>query len=128
MSECEKGKPEFLTIPSRNLVLECLENCRKDLHAKVKTGRIKDQSLERARNEKIRLLIYCCSTMAGIMKDREMDALHEKIKHLEEENRSSNKTPGEAIVSPEDLENIARDILRIKGYTVIPPTNEVGLQ
>jgi len=66
--------------------------------------------------------------MAGIMKDREMDALHEKIKHLEEENRSSNKTPGEAIVSPEDLENIARDILRIKGYTVIPPTNEVGLQ
>lgn len=88
MDDCENGEPAILTIPSRASVLECLEEARKELHAKVKTGRIKNQALEKARNEKIRLLIYCCSTLAGILKERDMDELHERISRLEKAKRT----------------------------------------
>jgi len=88
MNDCENGEPAILTIPSRASVLECLEEARKELHAKVKTGRIKNQALEKARNEKIRLLIYCCSTLAGILKDRDLDELNERISRLEQAKRA----------------------------------------
>jgi branched-subunit amino acid aminotransferase/4-amino-4-deoxychorismate lyase len=94
MGEYEIEKPEILTIPSRAVVLECLEEARRELHAKVKTGRIKNQALEKARNEKIRLLIYCCSTLAGILKDRDLDELHERISRLEQAKRAMHLSAG----------------------------------
>ena len=70
--------------PSREVVLACLEEARRDLHTKVKVGRFKSPALEKARNEKIRLLITCCQVMAGIMKDADLDDLKKRLDALEE--------------------------------------------
>lgn len=74
---------DLLIIPSRDVILSCLEEARRELHHKVTTGRIRDIDLEKARNEKTRLLIYCCSTMAGILKERDLDAMEERLAALE---------------------------------------------
>jgi len=79
-NEDEKTLP-----PSREVVLACLEEARRDLHTKVKVGRFKSPALEKARNEKIRLLITCCQVMAGIMKDADLDDLKKRLGALEDE-------------------------------------------
>ena len=79
-NEDEKTLP-----PSREVVLACLEEARRDLHTKVKVGRFKSPALEKARNEKIRLLITCCQVMAGIMKDADLDDLKKRLDALEDE-------------------------------------------
>ena len=73
--------------PSREVVLACLEEARRDLHTKVKVGRFKSPALEKARNEKIRLLITCCQVMAAIMKDADLDDLKRRLDDLERGSR-----------------------------------------
>ena len=77
-NEDEKTLP-----PSREVVLACLEEARRDLHTKIKSGRVKSPALEKARNEKIRLLITCCTAMAAIMKDADLDDLKRRLDNLE---------------------------------------------
>ena len=76
---------EEKTLPSRESVLLCLEECRRDLKNKLDHGRFKSPALEKARNEKIRLLITCCQVMAGIMKDADLDDLKKRLDALEDE-------------------------------------------
>ena len=71
--------------PSREVVLACLEEARRYLHTKIKSVRVKSPALEKARNEKIRLLITCCQVMAGIMKDADLDDLKKRLDALEDE-------------------------------------------
>lgn len=53
-----KNKPDIELIPSRGEGLSCLAWTQKELQQKLKSGRFRDIPLEKARNEKIRLLVY----------------------------------------------------------------------
>jgi len=70
-------------IPSRGEVLLTLTWCQNELQKKLKAGRFKDITLEKARNEKMRLLVYTCQVMAGILKDQDLDEIKQRITALE---------------------------------------------
>ena len=73
--------------PSREVVLACLEEARRDLHTKSKSGRVKAPALERDRNAKLKSLISCCQVMAAIMKDADLDDLKRRLDDLERGSR-----------------------------------------
>jgi len=81
-NEDEKTLP-----PSREVVLACLEEARRDLHTKIKSGRVKSPALERERNAKLKILISCCQVMAAIMKDADLDDLKRRLDDLERGSR-----------------------------------------
>ena len=74
---------EEKTLPSRESVLLCLEECRRDLKNKLDHGRFKSPALERERNAKAKILISCCQVMAAIMKDADLDDLKRRLDDLE---------------------------------------------
>ena len=78
---------EEKTLPSRESVLLCLEECRRDLKNKLDHGRFKSPALERERNAKAKILISCCQVMAGIMKDADLDDLKRRLDDLERGSR-----------------------------------------
>ena len=73
--------------PSREVVLACLEEARRDLHTKIKSGRVKSPALERERNAKLKILISCCQVMAAILKDADLDDLKRRLDDLERGSR-----------------------------------------
>ena len=78
---------EEKTLPSRESVLLCLEECRRDLKNKLDHGRFKSPALERERNAKAKILISCCQAMAAIMKDADLDDLKRRLDDLERGSR-----------------------------------------
>ena len=78
---------EEKTLPSRESVLLCLEECRRDLKNKLDHGRFKSPALERERNAKAKILISCCQVMAAIMKDADLDDLKRRLDDLERGSR-----------------------------------------
>ena len=78
---------EEKTLPSRESVLLCLEECRRDLKNKLDHGRFKSPALERERNAKAKILISCCQAMAAIMKDADLDGLKRRLDDLERSGR-----------------------------------------
>ena len=79
----ENDKP----LPSRESVLLCLEECRRDLKNKLDHGRFKSPALERERNAKAKILISCCQAMAAIMKDADLEDLKRRLDDLERGSR-----------------------------------------
>ena len=78
---------EEKTLPSRESVLLCLEECRRDLKNKLDHGRFKSPALERERNAKAKILISCCQVMAAILKDADLDDLKRRLDDLERGSR-----------------------------------------
>ena len=74
---------ELESVSSRGQVLIVLTWCLNELQRKLKTGRLKNIPLEKARNEKIRLLVYTCQVMAGVIKDQDIDEIKRRIDVLE---------------------------------------------
>ena len=78
---------EEKTLPSRESVLLCLEEGRRDLKNKLDHRRLKSPALERERNAKAKILISCCQVMAAIMKDADLDDLKRRLDDLERGSR-----------------------------------------
>lgn len=83
MSENKPDKPKITVIPSRGSVLSDLESVRQDIYHKVKSGRIRDPSVEKARIDQARLFVYICQVEAAIMKDLDLDELKKRVAELE---------------------------------------------
>ena len=81
-NEDEKTLP-----PSREVVLACLEEARRDLHTKIKSGRVKSPALERDRNAKLKILVSVCQVMLSGLRDVEYDQIKERLDRLEREGR-----------------------------------------
>ena len=81
-SENDKPLP-----PSREVVLACLEEARRDLHTKIKSGRVKSPALERERNAKLKILVSVCQVMLSGLRDVEYDQIKERLDRLEREGR-----------------------------------------
>ena len=73
--------------PSREVVLACLEEARRDLHTKIKSGRVKSPALERERNAKLKILVSVCQVMLSGLRDVEYDQIKERLDRLEREGR-----------------------------------------
>ena len=73
--------------PSREVVLACLEEARRDLHTKIKSGRVKSPALERERNAKLKILVSVCQVMLSGLRDVEYDQIKERLDRLEWEGR-----------------------------------------
>lgn len=78
---------EEKTLPSRESVLLCLEECRRDLKNKLDHGRFKSPALERERNAKLKILVSVCQVMLSGLRDVEYDQIKERLDRLEREGR-----------------------------------------
>ena len=94
--------PLPLTVPSRDDILLTLEEVRIDLAAKCRSNRVRDPDNEKIRLDRTRLLVYICSQMCTIMKERDLDDLQERIAALEASrvNRTSRHTHADYVRDP----------------------------
>jgi len=88
--------------PYRDDILLTLEEVRIDLVEKCRYGRIKDPENEKIRLLRIRTLVHVCQVMAGILKERDLDDLQERIAALEASrvNRTSRHTHADYVRDP----------------------------
>jgi hypothetical protein len=70
-------------LPSREGILQTLEQVRADLTRKLTTGRFRNPDVEKMRDVKTRLLIYNCQVLAGVLKDADLDDLKHRLEVLE---------------------------------------------
>lgn len=70
-------------ILSRDDVLKILGDCINALKQKGVSGRFKDLDLEKARDAKMRLMIYGCQVFLSGIKDKELEDLEKRIVDLE---------------------------------------------
>jgi hypothetical protein len=103
MSDITSKEAKNLQIlPSRGAVLSCLEELRAGTLQKLRTGRLKDKELEKARNEKARLLVYICQVMAGILKDQDLDEFKQRIAALEDVKAKDERRRGPSYLAEQD--------------------------
>jgi len=76
--------PDPLPSPSRDGVLQSLEYIREEVEKSLRSGSMQHPTIEKALNEKARLLIYACQVTAGILKDADLDDIKRRIAALEE--------------------------------------------
>lgn len=70
-------------ILTRDDVLQILGDCINALKYKSVSGRFRDLDLEKARDAKMRLMIYGCQVFLSGIKDKELEQLETRIVELE---------------------------------------------
>lgn len=78
-----KNQVPPLKILSRDDVLKILGDCINALKQKSVSGRFRDLDLEKARDAKVRLMIYGCQVFLSGIKDKELEDLEKRIVDLE---------------------------------------------
>ncbi|MBS1263251.1 MAG: hypothetical protein MAG715_00425 [Methanonatronarchaeales archaeon] len=78
----DSGNPPY---GGRDGLLEALVPALEEAKRKVESGRVYDKENERVRQKWIRTLAYTVNVANGILKDRDLEELRERIEALEEQ-------------------------------------------
>ena len=71
-------------VPGRDEILELLEDGIAEAHEKVTSGRVYNPENEKVRIQWIRALAYASGQYRQLIKDKELEEIHERIEALEE--------------------------------------------
>lgn len=73
---------EGVEAPTREEILDLLEDGIRESHRKVKSGRVRDEEKEKVRIKWVRALAYAAGQYRQLRKDQELDDLHEEVAAL----------------------------------------------
>ncbi|MDG5821846.1 hypothetical protein [Natronococcus sp. A-GB7] len=71
-------------VPGRDEILDLLEDGIAEAHEKVTSGRVYNPENEKVRIQWIRALAYASGQYRQLIKDKELEEIHERIEALEE--------------------------------------------
>lgn len=78
------GDGDESDVPSRDEILELLEDGIDEAHRKVTSGRVYDAEHERVRIKWIRALAYAAGQYRQLVRDRDLEELAERVERLED--------------------------------------------